>query len=207
MDAGLLAASSSHAPRCGCCGQAHLVPSAAPGPLMPAGQNRGEPGLALGPGPQLSTLRKALAPAERGARFRGPETLTGVETQGRTQGVSPLPKRVLPSLLQLPEWSDFIKVIFQGIASGSQVTAQSAPERQTHALPSLPTLFPQGGKERTGKVTLGSARKLFIPPRRERREGKVGDLRAAGSSAPGSARPHSRSSRLARGGVWKVATC
>lgn len=64
-----------------------------------------------------------------------------METQDRTQGFSPLPKRVLPSLLHLREWSDFIKVIFQEIASGSQVTAQSAPERQTHALPFLPTLF------------------------------------------------------------------
>lgn len=65
----------------------------------------------------------------------GPETLTGVETQDRTQGCSPLPKRVLPSFSHLRDWSDLIKVIFQELASGSQVTAQLAPERQTHALP------------------------------------------------------------------------
>lgn len=42
----------------------------------------------------------------------------------------PLPRQVPPSLPHLWECSDFIKVIFQEIASGSQVTARSAPERR-----------------------------------------------------------------------------
>lgn len=150
-------------------------------PAQPQGRRRAQAGPR---GPDFSSLPPAKRPAPkgRGGRLEARD-LAGVGTPDRPRGFSPSPRRVLPSLLHLRERSDLIKVIFQEIGRGSQVTAQSVPGRQTQRIPPFAHPVPLRRKEKNKKVTFWSGRALFIPPGREMRERQVGNWVGAGLQA------------------------
>lgn len=128
--------------------------------------------------------------------------------QDRTQGGAPLPKRMLASFSHLREWSDLIKVIFQEIASGSQVTAQLAPERPDTRTPFFcPPCFPKAEIKEQEKSLWGALGSSLYLLEEKDEKGRWG---TADGRVPSSwsSRPHSRASRLARRvafGKWLLA--
>ena len=129
-------------------------PGSPPGRLTLTGPAGGQPG--PDPRAQPSALREAPAPAGQRERKGSPRPSPGWRHRQTPRFFSPLPKLVLPSLPHPWERLDFIKVIFQEIANGSQVAAQSAPERQTQALQFCPLGPPKVERKEQEKSLFGA---------------------------------------------------
>lgn len=101
--------------------------------------------------------------------------------------------------------SDFIKAIFQEIASGSQVIAQLAPERQANAF-FLPPCY-LGRKERKGKkkgkekITLWSGWMLVELGRSAK---EIGQKRKVGDCALGAGFPVEQAALGKSGAGWEA---
>lgn len=143
---------------------------AAPGRCTPAGPARAS---ALCP-PRSAWLQRG----GEGGEGPRPSPRWRPRDAGQTQSFPPFPRRVPLSLPHLRECSDFIKVIFQEIASGSQVTARSAPERRLLSTPFFAHPVPVKGKEQNRSLFGDCLAALYTSWRGEaRREGR--GLRAA----------------------------
>lgn len=144
-------------------------------------------GAHLPTGPRPCALGAAWLPRD-GEEGEGQRPSPGWRRRdaGQTHGFPSFPRRVPPSLPHLRECSDFIKVIFQEIASGSQVTARSAPEHSLFCPPCSSKV------ERTEQKCLGWTQDSWKGKARRKGPGR----RTTWPRAPGC-------SRLGSPGVWK----
>jgi hypothetical protein len=165
---------TASSPRCG----ARPRSPAQPHPRCPSGQRSPGATDTREAQPGSSDLNPLPSPKRGEQDWGSREDCIGVETQDRPRSFCLFSKRVLPSLPHSRECRTFIKVIFQEIASRSQVTAQSAPECQ--ALPPHPSLVPLRSERGSSHFVTVKSWTSFTPPGKEKPERKVGDCARSG---------------------------